>query len=76
MIEGIYYSGTVVKVLKKGKNGFIRLLTGEEVFFNRDSFASREGYLEEGDLVTLQVTRAFDEIKGRMNMVAIMVERV
>ena len=77
MTENIYYSGTVTRVLKHGRSGFITTLLGEDVFFNRDSFPEGAvNTLEEGNIVTFRANVKFDETKGRDNFVASEIEKI
>ena len=49
------YMGTVVKIMNHGMNGFIRMNTGHEVYFNRQSRGYGMDPLRVGELVICKI---------------------
>ena len=57
------HCGEVVKLLQYGNCGFIRTFLGEQVFFNRKSFAHGNTQLNMGEYVTFHLRTKYDEKK-------------
>ena len=65
------HGGEVVKLLQYGNCGFVRTFLGEQVFFNRKSFAHENTQLKMGEYVVFHLRTKYDEKKQADTLYAV-----